>query len=83
MEIKASKKKNPRRINQSFDNTIIYRFACVIQILCLVVSANLQQNMRNEKIMKREVEDTNDNGKQEGSQIEKDRNYIQMQKEIG
>ena len=83
MEIKAAKKKNRRRINQSFDNSIIFRSTCLIQILCVLVSAHLQQNMRDEKIMKTEVEVTTHNGKQESRQMEKDRNYIQMQKQTG
>ena len=83
MEIKASRRKNSRRINQSFDNTIIFRSACVIQILCLLARESLQQNMHEEKIMKREIEDTTHNGKQEGRQIETDRNDIQMQTKIG
>ena len=83
MEIKAVKKKNPRRINQSFDNTILFRSACLIQILCLVVSANLPKEMRDEKIMKREIEVTTHNEKQEIRQMEKDQNYGQMHKSSG
>lgn len=83
MEIKAVKKKNPRRINQSFDNTILFRSACLIQILCLVVSANLPNEMRDEKIMKREIEVTTHNEKQEIRQMEKDQNYGQMHKSSG
>ena len=73
-----------RRINQSVLKAIIFQSACLIQLLCLVVgSANLQQDLRDRKIIKREVEVTFLNGKQEDNLIEQDPNIRKIEKNIG
>ena len=83
MEIHHSKIKYSRRIHQSVHNTIFFQSACLIQLLCLVVSANLQQDLHDRKIIKSEVEDTSHNGKQGGRQTETDRNFVQIENETG
>ena len=85
MEINELKIMNSRRrINQSVLKAIIFQSACLIQLLCLVVgSANLQQDLRDRKIIKREVEVTFLNGKQEDSLIEQDPNIRNIEKHIG
>ena len=83
MEINHPKIKYSGRIHQSVHNTIIFRSSCLIPLLCLVVSANLQQELNDRKIIKSEVEVTSNNGKQDGGQTETDRNIIQIENETG
>ena len=84
MEINHPKINNIRRIHQSAHNTIIFRSVWLIQLLCLVVSANLQQNLHDRKIIKSEVDVTSHNGKQDnGRQTENDKNFIQIENDIG
>ena len=84
MEINHPKINNIRQIHQSVHNTIIFRSVCLIQLLCLVVSANLQQNLHDSKIIKSEVDVTSHNGKQDdGRQTENDPNFIQIENKIG
>ena len=85
MEINEFKIKNSgRRMNQSVFKAIIFQSACLIQLLCLVVSAaNLQQDLRDRKIITREAEVTSLNGKQEDRLIEKDPNFRKIEKQIG
>ena len=84
MEINELKIMNSRRrMNQSVLKAIIFQSACLIHLLCLVVSANLQQDLRDRKIIKREAEVTFLNGKQEDKLIEKDPNFRKIKKQIG
>ena len=83
MDINHSKIKYSRRILQSVHNNIIFRSAYLIPLLCLVVNANLQQDLHDRKILKSEVEVTSHNGKQDGRQTETDRNVIQIENETG
>ena len=84
MEINELKIMNSRRrMNQSVLKAIIFQSACLIQLLCLVVSANLQQDLRDRKIVKRETEVTFLNGKQEDQLIENDLNFKKSEKQTG
>ena len=84
MEINELKIMNSRRrMNQSVLKAIIFQSACLIQLLCLVVSANLQQDLRDRKIVKRETEVTFLNGKQEDQLIENDFNFKESEKQTG
>ena len=84
MEINELKIMNSRRrMNQSVLKAIIFQSACLIQLLCLVASANLQQDLRDRKIVKRETEVTFLNGKQEDQLIENDLNFKKSEKQTG
>ena len=71
-------------MNQSVLKAIIFQSTCLIQLLCLVVSAaNLQQDLRDRKIITREAEATSFNGKQEERLMEKDPDFGKIEKQIG
>ena len=84
MEINVSKIRYRRRKNQAVHNTIIFRSTCLMQLLCLVVNANLQNNnLGDSKIMRREVEVRSDIRKQEERLMEEDGNLDKIKNRIG
>ena len=83
MEIKESKQNSTRRVHKSVPNNILVFGPCLMTIVCLVVNADLQDDLQSVHMVRQDAMDMSYDVKPENDHTDKNENVERIEKHSG